>query len=180
MEVLREKTTAITISCGLRASRAFQSGKTPVSGATMCPKVKLTSYCKAMGRRQCLNNHRPCWLGVVPLQNGIFNSGAVIVPTVVSLRTTNSLLPLEDQSAILGTNVLNTAHSIIWLGQEMLPFTTSEYTLAPFEASLPGKALNSNQTLTAETIFYSTDLSCRPPSDVTTAGKSDTTFDDGQ
>jgi hypothetical protein len=116
---------------------------------------------------------------VIPLQNGIFNNGAVVVPSITSLLTTNSFLPVGDQSAKLGGNILNTAYSIVWLGQEMLPFTTSKYALAPFDAIQPGNNLTSNQTLTAATILYGTDISCRPPSGVT-FGRSDITFDDGQ
>lgn len=60
----------------------------------------------------------------------------------------------------------------------MLPFTTSEYTLAPFDAAQSGSALSSNQTLTASTLLYGTDLSCRPPSQV--LATETLTFDDGQ
>jgi hypothetical protein len=116
---------------------------------------------------------------VIPLQNGIFNNGAVVVRSVTSLRKTNSFLPVDDQSAKLGGNILNTAYSIVWLGQEMLPFTTSEYALAPFDAMQPGNALTSNRTLTAATILYGTDITCKPPSNVTIA-RSAITFDDGQ
>jgi hypothetical protein len=87
---------------------------------------------------------------------------------------------VKDQSAKLGGNILNTAYSIVWLGQEMLPFTTSEYTLAPFDAAQSGSALSYNQTLTASTLLYSTDLSCRPPSQVLKNKAPTLTFDDGQ
>jgi hypothetical protein len=86
---------------------------------------------------------------------------------------------VDDQPAKIGANILNTAYSIIWLGQEMPPFTTSEYTLAPFDAAQPDDAPSSNQTLTAITLLYSIDLSCTPPSDVTIA-RSAITFDDGR
>ena len=62
----------------------------------------------------------------------------------------------------------------------MLPFTTSEYTLAPFDAAQPGSALSSNQTLTASTLLYGTDLSYRRPSQVLVTKTLTLTFDDGQ
>ena len=77
--------------------------------------------------------------GLTPLQNGIFTNGVIAVPSVTSLRDTNSFLPLNEQSAQLGMNILNTAYSLLWLGQDMPPFTTPEYTLAPFEASQTGQ-----------------------------------------
>lgn len=118
--------------------------------------------------------------GLTPLQNGIFSSGVIAVPSMISLRTTNSFLPLNEQSAQLGVNILNTAYSLLWLGQDMPPFTTLNYTLAPFEASQMVNVTSSNQTLSSETVLYGTDLTCRPPSQVLITKTLGLTFDDGQ
>jgi hypothetical protein len=77
-------------------------------------------------------------------------------------------------------NILNTAYSLLWLGQDMPPFTTPEYTLAPFEVSQTVNVASSNQTLSSETVLYGTDLTCRSPSQVLITKTLGLTFDDGQ
>lgn len=139
---------------------------------------KLTTFLQANG--QSLAPQQSWFLSVGALQNGIFGNGVIAVPSVTSLRTTNSFLPLNEQSARLGMNILNTAYSLLWLRQDMSPFTTPEYTLAPFEVSQTVNVASSNQTLSSETVLYGTDLICRPPSQVLITKTLGLTFDDGQ
>jgi hypothetical protein len=115
---------------------------------------------------------------LIPLQNGIFANNFVNVPRVVNVVTSTSLLSLADQSSKLGTSILQDGFSILWLGQSMPAFTTAEYAIAPFKVSGAQKLLGSNQTLSAQTTMYSTDLECKPPAHVQ-INDVQLTFDDG-
>ena len=110
--------------------------------------------------------------GVTPLQNGIFATNFISLPTVADVVMSTSLLPLADQSSKVGLSVLNDGFSILWLGQNIPAFTTAEYAITPFKAFGTQNLLGSNLSLSAQTTMYSTDLECKPPAHIQ--------LDDGQ
>jgi hypothetical protein len=103
---------------------------------------------------------------VTPFSNGIFATKFFNVTRVVDVATSNSLLPLADQSSKLGLSIMNNGFSILWLGQSLPEFTTADYAIAPFKVSGAEKLLGSNHTLSAQTTMYGTDLERKPPAQV--------------
>ena len=90
------------------------------------------------------------------------------------------LIPLEEQAQKVGIPVLNTAFATLWLGQSIPPFTTPKFALAPFKTLDSEDSPGANQTLSATTTMYYTDLECNPPAHITTNKTSGgISFDDG-
>ena len=118
---------------------------------------------------------------VTPLQNGIFDDSIVKIQHTVELKTSKGLVPLDEQVPRLGNNVLDTSFATLWLGQTMPPYSTPIYALAPFETSEAVGPAGANQTLSAETIMYFTELQCEAPTrisiDLSLGGVS---FNDGK
>jgi hypothetical protein len=82
---------------------------------------------------QCLHDYDSCCLAVTPLQSGIFSNRLFSCINVVSPYRSENFLPLSQQTSPLGMYILDQVYSTTWLGQALPPFTTKEYTLAPFD-----------------------------------------------
>ena len=118
---------------------------------------------------------------VTPLQNAILNNNIVSLthPVALSLSPAQASLGLQNPEPSM--DAFNTAYGILWLGQSMPPFTTPKYTLAPFHAAQPVSMPNANQTLSATTTMYYTDLDCKAPAAVSVDQSTrKVSFDDGE
>ncbi|KAK2763098.1 hypothetical protein FQN54_009732 [Arachnomyces sp. PD_36] len=104
---------------------------------------------------------------VTPLQSGIFAVKQVHRSSSIPIVTSNQLIPLKDQIDKLTLNFGNDAYGITWNDQPLPPFTTRNYTLAPFRPATSRPYRGVNQTLTATTTLFGTDLDCTPPVAVT-------------
>jgi hypothetical protein len=82
---------------------------------------------------QRLHDYDSCCLAVTPLQSGIFSNRLFSCINVVSPYRSENFLPLSQQTSPLGMYILDQVYSTTWLGQALPPFTTKEYTLAPFD-----------------------------------------------
>ncbi|KAH7310374.1 hypothetical protein BKA65DRAFT_413820 [Rhexocercosporidium sp. MPI-PUGE-AT-0058] len=103
---------------------------------------------------------------ITPLQSAIFNTGTVtrLVPT--EMATSASLAALASQATRLNVNFLNSAYGILWLGQKLPPFTTSDFALLPFQpvssASAPISTASPAESWSTNAEIYSTSLNCTP------------------
>ena len=114
---------------------------------------------------------------VNPLQNAILNNDIVALPRVVPLKRSDVTLSSRNP----GTNFLNTAYATLWLGQEMPQFSTPKYALTRFHTDDTDFIPSANQTLSANTTMYFTELVCKPPSQVSIDHSSgNITFEDGE
>ena len=116
---------------------------------------------------------------LTPVASAIFNIS--IVPVNVSVNvTTNAQFttPLQQENKLNG-NVLNAAYAGLWLNASLPGFVTNDAAFMPF--SIPHFLEESNldnQTLTAPTTRFFTNLSCIPASVTTSEGCSPAYVDD--
>jgi hypothetical protein len=97
------------------------------------------------------------------------------------------MIPVADQQDKLQGSFLMAGYGVTWLGQNLPPFTSNSFALAPFknwqglDESLP---TGQNETLTAPTTMYQTSLECSPPVNIsfrTNEGLgASAAFDDGK
>jgi hypothetical protein len=99
---------------------------------------------------------------IVPLQSAIFSTGTVTRTRETPMTITGSLMPLEEQTAALNSQFLNTAYGVSWLGQKPPPYTTKEYALLPFSPVAGVPAYSGSDTWTSSTLAYYTNLTCTP------------------
>lgn len=119
---------------------------------------------------------------VTPLQSGIFNVALTTMVHHISISPPARLPPLSQQRNVLGGNLLNAAYGVPWLEQALPPFTTREFSLAPFSWHALESA-GKNASLVANTTLYRSELSCSAPASVKpAAGEPSGVFevDDGQ
>jgi len=119
---------------------------------------------------------------VVPaVQNSMFITRTEILSYDATIGGQRKLITLEDQTATMNSNFLNTAYSVCWQGQAVPAFTTQDYALAPFTGAARLEQEVSDTTITSQTTKFWTDLQCWPPSSIElnfTTNK--TTLDDGR
>ncbi|KAK2763095.1 hypothetical protein FQN54_009729 [Arachnomyces sp. PD_36] len=103
---------------------------------------------------------------VTPLQSAIFSVGAITRTRAVPVTVSSSLIPLDKQADKLNTGFLNDGYATLWLGQDLPPFTTKEYTLGPLKSPDYQPVPGLNKTITYPTKRYETILECYPPVDI--------------
>ncbi|KAI9748347.1 MAG: hypothetical protein M4579_007248 [Chaenotheca gracillima] len=70
---------------------------------------------------------------------------------------------VEEKDDSLNAEFMNSAYSVIWLGQKLPPFTTASFSLSPFAPEeLSVESVGENVTITAPSVAYSTELLCSP------------------
>jgi hypothetical protein len=79
------------------------------------------------------------------------------------LRST-AFVPASEQSNVISSRYINSAHGIIWLNETLPPYMTRDYALAPFAPkNKDPEEEERNETWTASTTLYSLDLHCEAP-----------------
>ncbi|KAI9748278.1 MAG: kinase-regulated stress-responsive transcription factor skn7 [Chaenotheca gracillima] len=72
-------------------------------------------------------------------------------------------LSVQEKDDSLNAEFMNSAYSILWLGQKLPPFTTTQFSLSPFAPEdLSAESVGENTTISAQSIAYSTELICSP------------------
>ncbi|KAI9830035.1 MAG: hypothetical protein M1819_005865 [Sarea resinae] len=99
---------------------------------------------------------------ITPLQSAVFSTSTITRSAPILTYTSSKLLPVSAQSDALDGVFLTNTYGILWLDQKLPSFTTKEYVLAPFGNVRFVSDKGLNQTRTAPTLLYSTDLSCHP------------------
>ncbi|KFY15096.1 hypothetical protein V492_02234 [Pseudogymnoascus sp. VKM F-4246] len=99
---------------------------------------------------------------IVPFQSAIFSTGTVTRTREALMSTSGSFMPLENQKVALNSGFLNTAYGVSWLDQKVPPYTTKEYALQPFSPVADEVTYSGNDTWSASTVAYYTNLTCTP------------------
>ncbi|KAL9638011.1 MAG: hypothetical protein Q9204_001648 [Flavoplaca sp. TL-2023a] len=99
--------------------------------------------------------------GVTPLASPIFARSIVTMEHLATTTIRAALIPLKDQSLAMNTDFMMTAYGIVWLGQAMPEFVTSQGYIEPFELDMEQGAELLNVTWKARTNLYGTSLNCK-------------------
>ena len=100
---------------------------------------------------------------ITPLQSGMFTVKRISIPNHVAMLQSPGLVSMEEQNEKLSADFLSTAYSVVWYGETMPPFTTRTGAFVPFGPRDKSTVQGENQTITATTKMYSTELDCAAP-----------------
>lgn len=81
------------------------------------------------------------------------------VPAISS----KSHLSLQDQKTTLTGLYAQSVYNIAWLNESLPPFMSRQGMLAPFSLENPDGVIESGETWTATTLYYSVDIDCEVP-----------------
>lgn len=99
--------------------------------------------------------------GITPLQAAILSNGIVTVTRPVEFLDPVELKPAAEHAFLLDQSVLNEAYAVTWLNQSYPAFTTSEYTIMPFQPS-PTAMKTTSKHWTGVSTKYWTEIDCWP------------------
>ncbi|KAI9748276.1 MAG: hypothetical protein M4579_007269, partial [Chaenotheca gracillima] len=100
---------------------------------------------------------------VTPLLSGVFATHTLSRSSPVSMMRNLESLSVQEKEDSLNAEFMNSAYSIVWLGQKLPPFTTAQFSLSPFAPEdLSAESVGQNVTMSAQSIAYSTELLCSP------------------
>lgn len=96
------------------------------------------------------------------MQAGLMTTSTVPVDIPTQFVSSQTLAPFDSQVAGLevSSKYFFTAYGVTWLGEPLPPFTTKEYVATPFRPLVGGMPKGLNETWTAITRTYTTDLDC--------------------
>lgn len=98
---------------------------------------------------------------ITPLQSAILGTGPVDVRRQVDISATEALRPASEHFGLMDVTILNEGYAQTWLNQRLPPYTTSEYTLLPFDTK--SQAIQGSSTnWTGSTTKFWTQLNCWP------------------
>ncbi|KAL8673201.1 MAG: hypothetical protein Q9168_002353 [Polycauliona sp. 1 TL-2023] len=98
--------------------------------------------------------------GVTPLVSSVFAHSIVTVDQLATKTSNSDLMSLKEQSSAMNTGFMMTAYGIIWLGQAMPGFVTSQGFIQPFQLDTKREVQPLNATWKARTTLYGTSLNC--------------------
>jgi len=83
-----------------------------------------------------------------------------------SFKPLKKLIPFDDQKASMSSAFLYTSYGVTWLGEKVHSFMTKELIAIPFKPASYGESRDhlrrGNESWTAQTRVYQTELSCTP------------------
>lgn len=96
------------------------------------------------------------------MQAGLMTTKTVPVDVPTQFAPSQVLAPYDSQVAGLevSSKYFFTAFGVTWLDEPLPPFTTKEYVATPFRPLADGMSKGINETWTAVTRTYTTDLDC--------------------
>lgn len=99
---------------------------------------------------------------ITPMQAALLTTKTVTVEIPTQFIPSQSLASYDSQTAGLevSSKYLFTAFGVTWLDEQLPPFTTTEYAATPFRPLRSGLGRGINETWTAVTRTYKTDLDC--------------------
>jgi hypothetical protein len=96
--------------------------------------------------------------GIVPTQSGIFSTSTVTRTSPSAFTVSTNFIPASEQESKLSTRFALSTYAIVMLNETLPPYTTRNYTLAPFKSL---DAISESEGLwTAPTTLYSLDMQC--------------------
>lgn len=101
------------------------------------------------------------WI-ITPMQTALLTTDTVFVDVSTQFVTSQILAPYESQLAGLevSSKYFFTAFGVAWLDEPLPPFTTAVYAATPFKPLVGGMSKGIDETWTAVTRTYTTDLDC--------------------
>ncbi|THX68971.1 hypothetical protein D6D05_09204 [Aureobasidium pullulans] len=101
--------------------------------------------------------------GLTPLQSSIFATRMTNKTLQVPAISSKSHLSLQDQKTTLTGLYAQSVYNIAWLNESLPPFMSRQGMLAPFSLENPDGVIESGETWTATTLYYSVDIDCEVP-----------------
>lgn len=98
--------------------------------------------------------------GLTPLQSSMFATKTIEKNIVVATARSTSYLTLQEQESSLTAEYAQSVYNIAWLNETLPPFMSQQGILAPFGILGTVGKVESAETWTASTRFYSVDLQC--------------------
>jgi hypothetical protein len=96
--------------------------------------------------------------GIVPSQAGVFSTSTVTRTFPSSFKVSTNFIPGSEQESKLTTRYAQSTYAIVLLNETLPPYTTRDYTLAPFKSSDASSQFEG--LWTAPTTLYSLDMQC--------------------
>lgn len=101
--------------------------------------------------------------GLTPLQSSIFATRTIEKSLQVAAVTSTAYLSLQDQKRTLTGSYAQSSYNIAWLNESLPPFMNRQGMLAPFSLAQENNKLETSETWTAPTHYYSVDINCKAP-----------------
>jgi len=104
---------------------------------------------------------------ITPLNSSLLTTQHVTRDIETSFKPLKKLIPFDDQKAAMSASFLYTSYGVTWLGEKVHSFMTKELIAMPFEPVSYGQGQDhlarGNESWTAQTRVYQTELACTPP-----------------
>ncbi|KAG9757491.1 hypothetical protein KCU73_g4382, partial [Aureobasidium melanogenum] len=101
--------------------------------------------------------------GLTPLQSSMFATKTIEKAFRVATVTSKAYLSLQDQKETLTGAYAQSSYNIAWLNESLPPFMNRQGMLAPFTLAGGNEKLETSETWTAPTHYYSVDIDCEVP-----------------
>jgi len=103
--------------------------------------------------------------GLTPLQSSVFATKTIDRFFQVSTVVSTSYLSLQDQKETLTGSYAQSSYNIAWLNESLPPFMNRQGMLAPFALTDGNNRIETSESWTAPTRYYSVDINCEAPFD---------------
>ncbi|THZ88201.1 hypothetical protein D6C84_01122 [Aureobasidium pullulans] len=125
------------------------------------PFVQLSRPNGALGKNSVLLHYPFDFVAFVPFAavRRRMTNKTLQVPAISS----KSHLSLQDQKTTLTGLYAQSVYNIAWLNESLPPFMSRQGMLAPFSLENPDGVIESGETWTATTLYYSVDIDCEVP-----------------
>jgi len=105
--------------------------------------------------------------GIAPLNSSLLTTQHVTRDIETSFKPVKKLIPFDDQQeAMSASSFLYTSYGITWLGEKVHSFMTKRIIAIPFKPAYYGQGQDyltrGNESWTAQTRVYQTELACTP------------------
>ncbi|KAF2090740.1 hypothetical protein K490DRAFT_33931 [Saccharata proteae CBS 121410] len=100
--------------------------------------------------------------GLTPTQSGIFATDSITRNLTIDMARSTEYIPFANRQ--MGTYA-ESVYNLLWLNETLPPFTTRNYTLAPFGPAHNLSRTEDSESWTAPTTLYSVDLICVRPTE---------------
>ena len=103
--------------------------------------------------------------GITPLNSSLLTTQHVTRDIETSFKPLKKLIPFDDQKASMSSAFLYTSYGVTWLREKVHSFMTKELIAVPFKPAIYGEGHDftlGNESWTAQTRVYQTELSCTP------------------
>ena len=105
--------------------------------------------------------------GIAPLNSSLLTTQHVTRDIETSFKPLKKLIPFDNQTDAMSASFLYTSYGVTWLGEKVHSFMTKELIAMPFKPASYGKdrdyLAQGNESWTAQTRVYQTELDCTPP-----------------